>query len=107
MRRRRIRCAHDVASRLAPCSPTYTQYRTAGDSHLVIVSSGGIVSAPGLAFHPPLSADGHPFETTEIDIPPGSILLLHSGGTDARHTGDDRTAPRGVEAIRTRCAGDP
>ena len=66
----------------------------AGHSHLVIAYPDGIVSTPGLASHPPLGADGHPFETTEIDIPPGSTLLLCGGGTDGPHPDPDGLTQR-------------
>ncbi|MFE4957087.1 SpoIIE family protein phosphatase [Streptomyces sp. NPDC056653] len=77
----------------------------AGDSHLVVISPDGIVSAPGLASHPPLGAGGQPFEATEIDIPPGSILLLNSGGSDDPLPDAQATTER-VHAVLSRHGPD-
>ncbi|WP_159064644.1 SpoIIE family protein phosphatase [Streptomyces olivochromogenes] len=66
----------------------------AGGSRLVILYPDGIVSVPGLASHPPLGADDHRYETTEIDVPPGTVLLLDSGGMEEPHPATDATAQR-------------
>nr|WTB28875.1 serine/threonine-protein phosphatase [Streptomyces sp. NBC_00830] len=77
----------------------------AGDSHLVVISPDGIVSAPGLASHPPLGAGDQPFEATELDIPPGSILLLNSGGSDDPLPDAQATTER-VHAVLSRFGPD-
>ncbi|QDO25656.1 SpoIIE family protein phosphatase [Streptomyces sp. S1A1-8] len=71
----------------------------AGASRLVILYRDGIVSVPGLASHPPLGADDHRFETTEIDVPPGTVLLLDSGGTDDPCPDTGATAERLHEVV--------
>lgn len=63
----------------------------AGDAHLVIVSPDGFVTVPDLGSHPPLGIGTYPFATNEIDLPPGSVLLLETGGVHG--------ARRGPEAI--------
>lgn len=71
----------------------------AGGSRLVILSPDGIVSVPGLACHPPLGADDHRFESTEVDVPPGAVLLLDSGGTDESRPDTHATAERLHEVV--------
>jgi anti-sigma regulatory factor (Ser/Thr protein kinase) len=71
----------------------------AGHAYLVTVSPEGIVSAPGFACHPPLGADDRPFQTTEFNLPPGSIVLLDSGGADQTRHGPAATAERLREAV--------
>lgn len=64
----------------------------AGGSQLVVIHPDGVISAPGLPFHPTLGSDGHPYEAIEVDVPPGTVLLLKSGGSDcARPDGDATT----------------
>ncbi|MFE4424503.1 SpoIIE family protein phosphatase [Streptomyces sp. NPDC056817] len=71
----------------------------AGDAHLVIADQDGTVSAPVLVPHPPLGADGQPFEATEVDIRTGSILLLNSGDTDDPRPDSPATTERLREVL--------
>ncbi|MFF4956082.1 SpoIIE family protein phosphatase [Streptomyces sp. NPDC001222] len=71
----------------------------AGDAHIVIVHPDGTVSAPALASRPPLGAGGQPFEATDIDVQPGSILLLNSGATDDPRPGSQAVTDRLHEVL--------
>ncbi|MEV6055349.1 SpoIIE family protein phosphatase [Streptomyces sp. NPDC052107] len=64
----------------------------AGGSQLVVIHPDGVVSAPGLPSHPTLGTDGHPYEATEVDVPPGTVLVLTSGGIDDAHRDGEATA---------------
>ncbi|MDR3036022.1 MAG: SpoIIE family protein phosphatase, partial [Kitasatospora sp.] len=52
----------------------------AGHPGPVVLAPDGAVRRPGTAGSPPLGAGGHPFETTEFRLDPGSTLLLFNEG---------------------------
>ncbi|MBF9066885.1 SpoIIE family protein phosphatase/ATP-binding protein [Streptacidiphilus fuscans] len=53
---------------------------SAGHLGPAVVRPDGIVDFPEVAVAPPLGVGGHPFETSEIRLDPGSRLLLFSDG---------------------------
>ncbi|MGY5121434.1 ATP-binding SpoIIE family protein phosphatase [Streptomyces sp. 900105755] len=71
----------------------------AGGSQLVIIHPDGVVGAPGLPSHPALGTHGHPYESAEVDVPPGTVLLLKSGGIDDAHPDGDAAAEHLHEVV--------
>lgn len=68
----------------------------AGHLPPAVVGPGGEVSFPDLPAGPPLGLGGLPFESTEIDLPVGSLLALFTDGlVEAR----DHDVGRGLDTL--------
>ncbi|MGW2743952.1 amino acid permease [Streptomyces sp. NPDC001450] len=53
----------------------------AGDSvQAVVVPRDGVVECPELPSGPPLGVGGPPYQSTELEFPPGSVVALFTGG---------------------------
>ncbi|HEY5835623.1 SpoIIE family protein phosphatase [Streptomyces sp.] len=70
----------------------------AGHPPPALVHPDGTVEIPDLPAGPPLGLGGLPFETTEIEVPEGSLLVLYTDGL-IDHLGD-RDVDRGIERLR-------
>jgi serine phosphatase RsbU (regulator of sigma subunit) len=74
----------------------------AGHPAPVVLTPDGRLDCPEVAVSPPLGVGGHPFETTEIRLAPGSQLLLFSDGlVESR----DQDADQGLVRLRTALEG--
>jgi PAS domain S-box-containing protein len=69
----------------------------AGHPLPVLVTPDGVVSFLDLPACPPLGLGGLPFESTEIELPPGSILALY---TDGLIESRDRDMDLGFDRLR-------
>ncbi|MFE2097562.1 amino acid permease [Streptomyces sp. NPDC059468] len=75
----------------------------AGDSVLaVVVPHPGVVERPELPSGPPLGVGGPPYQSTELEFPPGSVVTLFTGGL--LQAADDRAA--GLAQLSRVLAGD-
>ena len=70
---------------------------SAGHPPPVLVVPGGAAALVDLDPGPPLGIGGHPFEVTEIDMPPDSVLALYTDGLVQPTRGD---IGEGIEALR-------
>ncbi|MFC5201601.1 MULTISPECIES: ATP-binding SpoIIE family protein phosphatase [Streptomyces] len=63
----------------------------AGSPQPTVITPDGTVTSLDLPQGPPLGQTDLPFESTEIDLPEGSLLLLHThtGGTGAQDSGNE------------------
>ncbi|MCF1592527.1 ATP-binding SpoIIE family protein phosphatase [Streptomyces muensis] len=61
---------------------------SAGHCPPVVVQPHGPARAIGISPGPPLGVGGMPFETTTIDLPPGSVLALYTDGLITRDDQD-------------------
>ncbi|WP_370124531.1 SpoIIE family protein phosphatase [Streptacidiphilus sp. MAP12-33] len=76
----------------------------AGHPAPVVLTPDGRIDCPEVPVSPPLGVGGHPFETSEIPLPPGSQLLLFSDGlVESR----DQDADQGLERLRAGLEGRP
>jgi anti-sigma regulatory factor (Ser/Thr protein kinase) len=58
----------------------------AGNARLLIANPKGTVRVPKLPAHPPLGAqEAPPYETVDLDVLPGSVLLLYAHSPYAAH----------------------
>ncbi|WP_425314720.1 SpoIIE family protein phosphatase [Streptacidiphilus jiangxiensis] len=74
----------------------------AGHPAPVVLTPDGRLDRPEVAVSPPLGVGGHPFETTEIPLAPGSQLLLFSDGlVESREQDGDQ----GLERLRAALEG--
>lgn len=80
---------------------------SAGHPPPVLVRPDGTAEAVGISPGPPLALSGMPYETTVIDIAPGSVLALYTDGLVER---DDRDTGQGLrrltEALAASCRPD-
>ncbi|MFJ9863552.1 amino acid permease [Streptomyces sp. NPDC101165] len=75
----------------------------AGDSVLAaVVPHPGVVECPELPSGPPLGVGGPPYQSTELEFPPGSVVALFTGGL--LQAADDRAA--GLAQLSQVLAGD-
>ncbi|MFF5012114.1 amino acid permease [Streptomyces sp. NPDC001165] len=75
----------------------------AGDSVLAaVVPHPGVVECPELPSGPPLGVGGPPYQSTELEFPPGSVVALFTGGL--LQAADDRAA--GLAQLSQVFAGD-
>ncbi|MFF4038812.1 amino acid permease [Streptomyces sp. NPDC001816] len=75
----------------------------AGDSVLAaVVPHPGVVECPELPSGPPLGVGGLPYQSTELEFPPGSVVALFTGGL--LQAADDRAA--GLAQLSQVLAGD-
>ncbi|MEU5100162.1 SpoIIE family protein phosphatase [Streptomyces sp. NPDC020996] len=80
----------------------------AGHPPPALVRPDGTVEYPDLPDAPPLGVSGHPFETAELEIPEGSLLVLYTDGL-IEHLGH-RDVGLGMDRLRgvlARSAGTP
>jgi serine phosphatase RsbU (regulator of sigma subunit) len=75
---------------------------SAGHPPPVVLRGDGTVETVETAPGPPLGVGGYPFETTEIDLPEGSLLALYTDGLIATREHDTRA---GVEALAQALTG--
>ncbi|WP_344443133.1 SpoIIE family protein phosphatase [Kitasatospora nipponensis] len=71
----------------------------AGHLRPALITPDGAVEYPRIALSPPLGVGGHPFETTELRLAPGSRLVLFTDGlveSRARDIGEGLTQLRTV-----------
>ncbi|MFE9449928.1 SpoIIE family protein phosphatase [Streptomyces sp. NPDC006739] len=73
----------------------------AGHVAPVVVDPGGRVTLTEPPLSPPLGVGGHPFETTEVDLPEGSRLVLF---TDGLVEDRGRDIDEGLEMLRSAVA---
>ncbi|MEV6027834.1 SpoIIE family protein phosphatase [Streptomyces sp. NPDC052036] len=69
---------------------------SAGHPPPVLVRPGGSAEPVGISPGPPLSVSGMPYETTTIDLEPGSILALYTDGLIER---GDRDIDQGLRCL--------
>ena len=62
-----------------PVSRRYTM-ASAGHPPPVVVRPGAVPAIPDVPIGPPLGVGGVPFESTEVELEPGSILVLYTDG---------------------------
>jgi PAS domain S-box-containing protein len=74
----------------------------AGHPLPVLVTPGGAVSFVNMPASPPLGLGGLPFERTDIELPPGSILALY---TDGLIESRDHDIDVGLERLRCALTG--
>ncbi len=80
---------------------------SAGHPPPVLVRPDGTAEAVGIVPGPPLSVCGMPYETTTIDLEPGSVLALYTDGLVDRHTDDvDDGLRRLTDALAVSCRPD-
>ncbi|MEU2287645.1 SpoIIE family protein phosphatase [Streptomyces sp. NPDC013178] len=79
-----------------PTAGTCTMAR-AGHPDPVVVSPDGTVTCSDAPASVPLGLGGHPFETTELDLPEGSRLVLYTNGLVEDRT---RDLDVGLDALR-------
>ncbi len=85
---------------------------TAGHPLPVLVTGAGAAQIASDNIGPPLGVGGMPFETTELDLAPGSILALYTDGLiESRHRDIDQGLARmcevlAVPAMSLEAAGD-
>ncbi|KJK57252.1 histidine kinase [Saccharothrix sp. ST-888] len=84
-----------------PVSGRCTMAR-AGHPPPALVHTDGSVEFVDLPAGPPLGVGGLPFETTELQLAPGSALVLYTDGLVA---GRDRDLESGLAALRSSLAG--
>ncbi|MER6630124.1 SpoIIE family protein phosphatase [Streptomyces sp. NPDC000987] len=80
----------------------------AGHPPPALVRPDGTVEYPDLPGGPPLGVSGHPFETAELEIPEGSLLVLYTDGL-VEHLGH-RDVGLGMDRLRgvlARSGGTP
>ncbi|WAP55684.1 SpoIIE family protein phosphatase [Streptomyces sp. S465] len=69
----------------------------AGHPAPLVVSPEGTADLPALSIGPPLGLGGLPFETTETELPEGSVLALYTNGLiNSRH----REIGEGLDTLR-------
>lgn len=80
---------------------------SAGHPPPVLLRPDGTAEAIGISPGPPLTLSGMPYETTVIDVEPGSVLALYTDGLVER---GDRDVGQGLrhltEALAARCRPD-
>jgi len=76
----------------------------AGHPPPALLLPDGTVEFPDLPAGPPLGLGGLPFETAELDIPEGSLLVLYTDGLVESRT---RDIDVGLEMLRGALAGHP
>ncbi|MER5756951.1 SpoIIE family protein phosphatase [Streptomyces sp. NPDC002088] len=80
---------------------------SAGHPPPVLVRPDGTAEAVGISPGPPLALSGMPYETTVIDVEPGSVLALYTDGVVER---GDRDTGQGLrrltEALAASCRPD-
>ncbi|WP_406432443.1 SpoIIE family protein phosphatase [Streptomyces sp. NBC_00631] len=80
---------------------------SAGHPPPVLVRPDGTAEAVGLLPGPPLAVCGMPYETTTIDLKPGSVLALYTDGLVHRRAHDiDDGLRRLTDALTTSCRPD-
>ncbi|MFF7979681.1 SpoIIE family protein phosphatase [Streptomyces sp. NPDC007901] len=80
---------------------------SAGHPPPVLVRPDGTAEAVGLLPGPPLAVCGMPYETTVIDLEPGSVLALYTDGLVHRRAHDiDDGLRRLTDALTTSCRPD-
>jgi serine phosphatase RsbU (regulator of sigma subunit)/anti-sigma regulatory factor (Ser/Thr protein kinase) len=73
---------------------------TAGHPLPVLVTGGGAAQVASDHIGPPLGVGGMPFETTELDLAPGSILALFTDGLiESRHRDIDQGLARMCQVL--------
>ncbi|MFF3468404.1 SpoIIE family protein phosphatase [Streptomyces sp. NPDC002619] len=80
---------------------------SAGHPPPVLVRPDGTAEAVGISPGPPLSVSGMPYETTTLDLEPGSILALYTDGLIEQGDGDiDHGVRRLTDALAASCRPD-
>ncbi|KUN42474.1 protein phosphatase [Streptomyces olivochromogenes] len=80
---------------------------SAGHPPPVLVRPDGTAEAVGISPGPPLALSGMPYETTVIDVEPGSVLALYTDGLVERGDRDiGQGLPRLTEALTAHCRPD-
>ncbi|MGW2936618.1 SpoIIE family protein phosphatase [Streptomyces sp. NPDC001156] len=80
---------------------------SAGHPPPVLVRPDGTAEAVGISPGPPLSVSGMPYETTTLDLEPGSILALYTDGLIEQGDGDiDHGVRRLIDALAASCRPD-
>ncbi|MGW9030545.1 SpoIIE family protein phosphatase [Streptomyces sp. NPDC055722] len=80
---------------------------SAGHPPPVLVRPDGTAEAITISPGPPLSVSGMPYETTTIDLEPGSILALYTDGLIEQGDGDiDHGVRRLTDALAASCRPD-
>ncbi|MEU9149097.1 SpoIIE family protein phosphatase [Streptomyces sp. NPDC048417] len=80
---------------------------SAGHPSPVLVRPDGTAQAVGISPGPPLALSGMPYETTVIDVEPGSVLALYTDGLIERGDRDiGQGLPRLTEALAAHCRPD-
>ncbi|MFE2319825.1 SpoIIE family protein phosphatase [Streptomyces sp. NPDC059441] len=80
---------------------------SAGHPPPVLVRPDGTAEAVGISPGPPLALSGMPYETTVIDVEPGSVLALYTDGLVERGDRDiGQGLPRLTEALAAHCRPD-
>jgi serine phosphatase RsbU (regulator of sigma subunit)/PAS domain-containing protein len=80
---------------------------SAGHPPPVLVRPDGTAEAVGISPGPPLAFSGMPYETTVIDVAPGSVLALYTDGLVERGDRDiGQGLPRLTEALAAHCRPD-
>ncbi|MER7812182.1 SpoIIE family protein phosphatase [Streptomyces sp900116325] len=80
---------------------------SAGHPPPVLVRPDGTTETVGIAPGPPLALSGMPYETTTIDLEPGSVLALYTDGLIDRGTDDaDDGLRRLTHALAASCRAD-
>jgi anti-sigma regulatory factor (Ser/Thr protein kinase) len=80
---------------------------SAGHPPPVLVRPDGTAETIGISPGPPLSVSGMPYETTTIDLEPGSILALYTDGLIEQGDGDiDHGVRRLTDALAASCRPD-
>ncbi|RAG84959.1 histidine kinase [Streptacidiphilus pinicola] len=80
----------------------------AGHPGPAVLRPDGSVDYPEVAVSPPLGIGGHPFDTSEIELAPGSQLLLFSDGlVESRGEDIDHGLQRLLHALESREPGSP
>ena len=80
---------------------------SAGHPPPVLVRPDGTTEAVAISPGPPLSLSGMPYETTTIDLQPGSILALYTDGlTDPRADDNEDGLGRLIHALAASCRPD-
>ncbi|MFJ1608558.1 SpoIIE family protein phosphatase [Streptomyces sp. NPDC088253] len=80
---------------------------SAGHPPPVLVRPDGTAEAVGISPGPPLALSGMPYETTVIDVEPGSVLALYTDGLVERGDRDiGQGLPRLTKALVAHCRPD-
>ncbi|MHA5054960.1 ATP-binding SpoIIE family protein phosphatase [Streptomyces sp. SD15] len=80
---------------------------SAGHPPPVLVRPDGTAEAVGISPGPPLAVSGMPYETTTIDLEPGSVLALYTDGLVEQRDHDiDQGLRRLTEALAASCRPD-